>query len=543
MYFLFPISHIIAATPVNILYYNVNKVLSAKRAASHTHCLIMEIRTNEQPSKLEKLRSVNLYLLRLSERNRHFSKWLDDTTVHGIVHVLKEKSIIKRVIWGLIFFAAASYCLYNIGERASHFASKPSSTTLSVSAQDSVPFPAVTICNLNPIKKSVAEQLNITDLLKLYYQSNTFFYTRPQLIYSLVFKNLSANELCNSYLNEIDNSTQSMTLHDLYVNGAINSSELIQQCIFGQEYTICNDMFEPIITNLGLCYSINSNKSLLHSRAPGIRAGLNMLIDIQQFTHYIASLDSTAGVKVLVHSKDVLPDPDESGIAISPGKSTYISLNEEIINDETGNGCGKANERLKYFPDYSNSVSSCRAEIYTESIIRKCNCVDPFVTASTDIRLCTIGDLCCIRDAISNINVTSCLPTCQRTAYSTSVSYAQFPDNTVIEEFQQFFNLTPVQITSDVLSVNIYFEDLTITRITTKSSYSFSAFLSDIGGQLGLFIGASVISMLQIGILLFDVFKDLLLKCCKKTKSLEVVDVEMGEHDSVNHYTNNSTKY
>ena len=480
--------------------------------------------------------SLNSYLLQLSERNRHFSKWLDDTAIEGIVHVFKEKSLIRRVIWGLIFFVAVFFCLYNIGDRASYYASSPSSTTLSVSNKDSVPFPAVTICNLNPIKKSVAEQLNIADLLKLYYQSNTvFFYTRPHLLYTL---NLSTNEPCNSYLNVIDNSTQSMTLHDLYVNGAFNSSELIQLCFFGQEYTICNDMFEPIITHLGLCYSINTNATLF-SRTPGVSGGLYVLINIQA-NNYIASLDGTAGVKVLVHSKDVLPDPVELGIAISPGKSAYISFNEEITNDETGNGCSETGEVLKYFPNYHYSLVACRTEIYAEAIVEQCNCIHPFVTVniSTDIRLCTIGDLCCIKLAFESADASSCVPICLKTDYpKSSVSYAQFPDESIIHEFQSLTNATSEHIKSNLVTAHIYFKDLTVTKIETIYSYSFSAFLSDIGGQLGLLIGASVISIIEIGILLLDICKDTLVNCHpKKEKSFAEV-IEMNTVSSKPEYT------
>ena len=45
----------------------------------------------------------------------------------------------------------------------------------------------------------------------------------------------------------------------------------------------------------------------------------------------------------------------------------------------------------------------------------------------------------------------------------------------------------------------MYFDTLNIETLTTDEAYSFIALLADIGGQVGLFLGLSVISVLQFG--------------------------------------------
>ena len=56
--------------------------------------------------------------------------------------------------------------------------------------------------------------------------------------------------------------------------------------------------------------------------------------------------------------------------------------------------------------------------------------------------------------------------------------------------------------------MNIFYESQNTEVEVTVNAYSPTALLSDIGGLLGLFIGASVISMLECGAWILDEFKD-----------------------------------
>ena len=49
---------------------------------------------------------------------------------------------------------------------------------------------------------------------------------------------------------------------------------------------------------------------------------------------------------------------------------------------------------------------------------------------------------------------------------------------------------------------------MNIETQTTSNAYSFIALLSDIGGQLGLFLGVSVISIMEFGTWIVDEIKD-----------------------------------
>ena len=47
--------------------------------------------------------------------------------------------------------------------------------------------------------------------------------------------------------------------------------------------------------------------------------------------------------------------------------------------------------------------------------------------------------------------------------------------------------------------MNIFFGELNYQTVTQLKAYSFGSLLGDIGGQMGLFIGASILTLLEFG--------------------------------------------
>nr|XP_029537619.1 acid-sensing ion channel 1B-like [Oncorhynchus nerka] len=78
--------------------------------------------------------------------------------------------------------------------------------------------------------------------------------------------------------------------------------------------------------------------------------------------------------------------------------------------------------------------------------------------------------------------------------------------------------LPPLLVDSDnILVLDIFFEALNYETIEQTKAYEFAGLLGDIGGQMGLVIGAtSILTILELFDYLYEVIKYKLCRCSKK---------------------------
>jgi hypothetical protein len=307
---------------------------------------------------------------------------------------------------------------------------------------------------------------------------------------------------------ESDNINK-IKFEELIMQASDDVKELIVNCSFaGEPCGNLTEVFEPVFTEMGLCYTFNSGRGRPRAQTRGIgqRQGLHMTIRVNQSDY---ATPTGAGVKVAIHNQSEPPLPADRGIGVPTGRSAFISIKEQDIQNNAGLHC-RSSSNTSIFRFLNGQVSTysesaCLVDCVHSAIARDCDCLStrsfyrPDISHHSLLPDCTLENICCILDALTSPSNCPCPVACTSIRYEATVSYSSFPAEYISQKLAHSFNTTPANSFINSLEVNVYFDTMNIETLTTDEAYSIVALLSDIGGQVGLFLGLSLISVLQFG--------------------------------------------
>ena len=432
----------------------------------------------------------------------YFKKWAEKSTIHGVDHVFIGQSFIRRSLWLLVLLGPLFLCFCGVRNRSITFSHRPTVTTVTVQRNENgLPFPAVTICNLNPVQKSYADERNISDTLRFLLNADLALLSGLPASFQ--------QEECYDILNKTKGVQSNLTIYDIYKEGVIPSTTFIQSCIFGNGND-CRSDLQLVLTTSGPCYTFNGyhNEPDKIVKSTGFRYGLRMIINISQ-SEYIQSDNGDAGIKVVLHNRSKVPDPDASGIAIPPGQHAYVAIYpERLVSCPELLECASEHTSLEFFPQRKYSLSACRINEYYKRSLETCGCTD-IAEPSVSTQNCTLNSSCCLAEALMTTKqALKCLPGCDKFVYKPSVSYSKYPSIVLAKDISSFFmNQSPEVIESNILALNVYFGSLHTTLSKTELTFGSTALIADIGGLFALFLGVSIISLIKIIFLFFDEIK------------------------------------
>ena len=395
-------------------------------------------------------------------------------------------------MWLAIVLGATIGCLITVTDRIRYLISGPTATTISTIRHSTLTFPAVTICNLNNFRFGVLAERN-SNLLNL----------------------IAVSEDANICVETLESVSQSenlsnITYEKLIVQARHQVEELVLGCNFaGKPCGNITKVFQPIFTSLGICYTFNSGLLTppLQSKGTGHRQGLQLMVFVNQF-EYVTPDD--AGVKIAIHTQSEPPLPNDQGIGVPIGSNAFISIKEQNNQDNTGKNCRSPTDQSIFnflqgeYTTYSESA--CLVDCTHTSLADDCECIGarsfypPDTARYSQLPNCTLDNLCCItNDELISPNECNCPAACSSTSYDTTVSYSFYPAEYISNLISSTYNISANLFPTNLLQVLVYFETLNVETQTTNNAYSVIALLSDIGGQVGLFLGLSVISVLEFG--------------------------------------------
>ena len=455
------------------------------------------------------------------KRSRIFKKILDlgeSSVIHGIPKIFKSNRVIIKLVWLLCLFVAISCCLYAMSSNINEYLSYDVSTNIKIITESKTEFPTVTVCNINP--------LTTTDGLELMqYIANKYF--DPNSI-------KTAEQLTKN-LEELNYGARLFAFQPEYSdekrkNLGFNLSESLTFCIFNQEKCSIADFEWYYDMSHGNCFRFNYGnigpKKVVIK--PGVPSGLTMYFYLSPSVNYLSNVYNS-GLRIYIHNKSIIPSLNE-GVDIKKSEKTNIAISRTFISKYPSpfSECTDLSQINSYFyklivsANRSYTQQECFYLCYQKEVIRNCGCYDleypkidesPYCIDVAKVN-CTLRVYLRFKNRqIDGECLSQCPLECDSQKYHLSLSTSSFPDENFYHNFNRFLNISSYsEFKEKFLSVSIYYPDLSYTKISESPKISTSSLVSNIGGTMGLYVGISLLSLVEIIELVIEIFLILIKK-------------------------------
>ena len=442
------------------------------------------------------------------------SNYFQSTTIHGISSIYSGRNIFIKLFWLIVFLNVFGLLIWQVYKISERLKKNEVLTMVENTPHQSMEFPAITLCSTRPFRKSIS----FNDFIDAKFASKS--------------SNLSRYGL---------------TISEFLIHEKLCSFDQ-HQCKFKEDFLVTASW------SLGNCFTLKANSSRMQKNL-GQKHGFRLAININQgrFTNYDFAASNRrsvdmfppVGVKVIVHSENenVEFSADTNAILVPPGTMASIQIKKQYF------------ERLPSpFPDHcinkenahkvlgreilrttGYSVALCEFMCKVNKMMKHCKAIQ--VDDINELMLLspnktfnyrtpkTSEEIKCVYSEFEKLtNITSdcnCPQPCKEQKYKLTVSTATWPSNDDVLHICSLLNSDKIHlgqncskeaIKDNILRLEVYFKDFTVERIKQSPAYGNDQFISDLGGSIGLWIGASIYSLFELGSLCLSLASLLLYK-------------------------------
>ncbi|XP_071488689.1 epithelial sodium channel subunit alpha-like [Diadema antillarum] len=321
------------------------------------------------------------------------------------------------------------------------------------------------------------------------------------------------------------------------------AKDFILQCTFDRRDCNYTDFTQFQNRYYGNCFTFNQvrgNSISVKTGKTGAQYGLHLTLFTEQ-PEYVGLFAQESGVRVSIHPPTVFPFPEDDGVVASTGQATNVGLHQSYIQrlGKPHGNCTDGSKTNFTSTEYSYSSRACVKSCIQQHLFQRCGCVTDIMMNDTICSPLNRTQQIC-RQAIEAFFLDGkleciCPIACEETNYITAVSSSLWPseryDEHLTERLKSYNEkadriLQSVELTRKNLArVRVYFEELNYEQMIQNPKYTVESLLGGIGGLLGLYIGLSMLSVCEVGILIIDIVRFLARKAYYRNK---VVSLKSG---------------
>ncbi|RNA28344.1 acid-sensing ion channel 1 isoform X2 [Brachionus plicatilis] len=453
----------------------------------------------------------------LMKRLRDF---LNSSTNHGFSHMLKSDKRLLRIIWIAFTILSTGLCAFMINEKVMNFFKYEVTTKTRIINQYKANFPTITICNMN----FFTSEFSINFSKKFIKQKIVY---NPFTIASEYF---IRSEAINNVIHE--------RYKDVYGD---SMNKLIADCQF--ELVSCNRsqikfFYHP---NYGNCYQFNSGfdghgekmdlKNLtMIDRVAGLRLVLNL-----STPNTLKLINPNIGGVVFIHNHTTYPLMVD-GVTLAPKTETNIALSRTFfqLKEKPYSSCDiKTSDpnyldsnayRLVHNQTYGYAQTLCVYQCIQNFLMDKCKCIYFMIPSFSNLNTCfNSTNIECFSRYLNNSNdflliyekcFEECPLECSGMWFDKIVSFNHFSSSKYQELFENYNGTEKIYLNrkesfDDIAIVNIYYRSLSYTQISENPTIEIVDLFSSVGGIGGLFLGISVLTLVEFVELLFIILAEI----------------------------------
>ncbi|KAF5276888.1 hypothetical protein FQA39_LY06439 [Lamprigera yunnana] len=295
---------------------------------------------------------------------------------------------------------------------------------------------------------------------------------------------------------------------------------MLIECNWQSKTVPCEQLFQKVKTTYGFCcafnyYGMNDVSNLVASKpkntsyivgGAGPALGLRVVLDLDR-EQYTSAIRPIYGLSVVVQSSIEFPEMSLQSHTIEVSEELTLSVTPKVFQSTESIRGMNINKRKCLFDNEGQlewsdkySYKTCISECKARAIFHYCDCWPYYYPRIRPRKICSLLDIPCLRKhkynystlnkigddkELSYADNCSCHPQCNE------VIYSLHSDRAKASEMVDF-----VKTNQSVLNV---FYDTVGCHKTEKDVYNtWDRALSSVGGIIGLCIGGSIITIVEI---------------------------------------------
>jgi hypothetical protein len=475
----------------------------------------------------------------INEVEKSALKVFGNSTIHGVVQAINGEELWKKVLWSISIISAFIMFFLVAKMNLETYHAYPVTTTTRFVNEKEASFPAVAVCNTNPftteksvdflteyIENTTDTKYNATNQSKINFVNNHFFQTG----YNQSFEYEASNYV---FFHQTDEQKKSfgLPIEQMLINCQFNGVQC-HAANWTWMYTLWN----------GNCFVFNKENT---NKVKSINKENGLTVEI--FTGHedlIPAYQKSSGFQIFIfnHSKNLESSLDQfiPRYSVRPGTEINLEIKRKFIKKmpspysecevDDKSTIDSWNSKLyrelvqtgKKYEQYN-----CYYRAFREVVVEKCKCAIKDGDVKEKVKIClSKEELDCRRNLDSTYFQTrrfdgrfdaDCPLECDTEELEMRASLENFPTNYYGQYLLQnnlnfnrsYVNLKNVTfdlnyIKRSVTRIHFYYSKIGHELLVEVESMSVISLLANTGGMMGLFVGMSLLSMIEIVHVLID---------------------------------------